>query len=155
MQSSRGNTQVVLSGSKNVFIVYWREEAQRHESHIICIFVTFVCLCAPYTHAVYIDTRCMLACIYEIHVSGRLQMLALMVDIHVCIRRASNIAASCIFNAIVQASPRLPLASQYFAMFHGNHYFVHALHAKLRCQLVLKSTGSNHWIPFPWNQRRR
>jgi len=41
------------SGSKNVFIVYQREEAQRHKSHVICIFVTFVCSCAIYTCCLY------------------------------------------------------------------------------------------------------
>lgn len=125
-----------LSGSKNVFIVCRREETQRHESHIICIFVTFVCLCAPYTHAVYIDTRCMLACTYEIHAGGRLQMLALMVDIRVCIRCASNIAASCIFNASAQASPRFPLHRNILQCFM-EIVISFTIDAKLQCQLVL------------------
>jgi len=126
------------SGSKIVFIVYRREETQRHESHVIRIFVTFVCLCAPYTHAVYIDTHCMLACIYEMHtVGGRLQIPALMVGICSCIRRASSVPASSYFRCERTDASSPPPASQYFAMEIVISSTIDVSLANLRCQLIV------------------
>lgn len=82
------------------------------------------------------------ACIYEIlHVGGRLQMLALTVDIRACIRRhAPSVPVSRISSRCERTS-----AARYFATFHENHVISRdrCVNVKPRCQLIVY-TG-NRW----------
>lgn len=120
-----------------------------------CMYFRNVRLFMRSVYTVYIDTRCMPSCIYKIHIGGRLQMPVLVVGIRACIRSASSVPASWIFNASATGTASLPPALQYFAIFHGNHYFTatsDALHMKLRCQLIIWQIDDSNRIPLLRNQ---
>lgn len=106
-----------LSGSKNAFIVCWREETQRHESHIVRIFVTFVLFMRfVYTRCLY--RHALYARVYLRRDRRRWPITdsLLMVGIRACILRVP--AFQCISNASTQAPSHL-LRRDIFQYFMG------------------------------------